>query len=64
MDHDVGPPHLYSHTAVREEMSASVVGVKSSATFAYDLTEEEPPAHVHDVDQLMMLFVTLFTVVH
>lgn len=57
-------PNLYSHTAVRDEMSANVVGVKSSATLEYDLTSEEPPAHVHDVDQLMMLFVTLFTVVH
>lgn len=59
-----GHPHLYDHTAVREEMSANVVGVNTSAAFAYDLTSEEPPAHVHEVDQLRMLFVTLFTVVH
>lgn len=45
-------------------MSANVVGVKSRATFAYDLTLDEPPAHVHAVDQLMMPLVTLFTVVH
>lgn len=55
---------LYSHTALSEEISAKVVGVRSSATFAYDFTSDEPPAQVHDVDQLMMPFVTLFTVVH
>lgn len=45
-------------------MSAKVVGVKSSATLAYDLTSDEPPAHVHAVDQLTIPLVTLFTVVH
>lgn len=60
----LGLADLYCHTAVRDDMSASVVGVRSSATFAYDLTLDEPPAHVHEVDQLMMPLVMLLTVVH
>lgn len=56
--------YLHCHTAVRVDMSAKVVGVKSRATLAYDLTLEEPPAHVHWVFHETMLLVRAVTVVH
>lgn len=56
--------YLQDQTAVSDEISANVVAVKSSAAFAYDLTFDEPPAHVHAVCHDRMLLLKPVTVVH
>ena len=54
----------HSHVLGMDEIAESCSDVKLTAAFAYDLTELDPPAQVHEVDQTRVPLVSEVTVVH
>jgi hypothetical protein len=47
-----------------EEIAEICLDVKLTTALAYDLTELDPPAQVHDVDQTSVPLLSEVTVVH